>query len=154
MVPTFQAAKTLCELSGWRISNLPLQKLLYLSHMAFMGEQNGLPLIDGHFEAWDLGPVEPTLYRKVKAYGDKAIVDIFPHDLLEKSSKAYKIISEVYEQLKNAHPGQLVSITHWDEGAWASHYKPGYRGIVIPNEAILDEYRKREAAARQSAKRA
>lgn len=146
MTGTFKASKTICELSGWRISNLPLQKILYLAHMYHLGEY-GKPLIDGHFEAWDLGPVEPSLYHKVKAYGDRSIVDIFPCGSLEKSSKKYKTIFEVYAQLKDAPPGQLVAITHWDQGAWASCYKPGIRGILIPNEDILNEYKKRERAA-------
>lgn len=146
MICTFEAAKTLCNLSGWCLSNLPLQKLLYLSHMSHLGE-HGEPLIDGAFEAWDLGPVEPSLYQKVKAYGNRPIVDIFPCELPDESSTEHKAIYDVYNQLKNALPGQLVAITHWDQGAWALRYQPNVRGIVISNEDILNEYRKREQAA-------
>lgn len=139
-IPTFQAAKTLCNMSNWELSNLPLQKLLYLAHMVHLG-MHSEPLIDGHFEAWDLGPVEPKLYHKVKAYGSSHIVDIFRYENLS-VGKEFDTIKLVYEELKDSQPGQLVQITHWEKGAWAKHYKP-YIGVIIPNEDILNEYQER-----------
>jgi len=32
------AAKRMCERSGWTLSNLELQKLLYIAHMFHLGE--------------------------------------------------------------------------------------------------------------------
>lgn len=141
MPSTFRAAKTLCALSGWSLSNLQLQKLLYLSHMVMLAEHNNR-LIDGQFEAWDLGPVEPKLYHKVKAYGSRPIPDIFPGDVYLEGEPEYSAITSIWNQLKNATPGRLVSITHWNGGAWATHYKPMMRGIPIPDADIRAEYHK------------
>jgi uncharacterized phage-associated protein len=139
---TFSAARTLCSFSDWKLSNLPLQKLLYLSHMYHLGRY-GTPLIDGHFEAWDLGPVEPDLYRKVRAYGDRAIVDIFNAPLYKPSSTRFSAMKEVYDDLGTARPGQLVNITHQQGYAWANCYRPNVKGIVIRESEILNEYRRR-----------
>lgn len=146
MIRTFKAAKTLCELSGWKLSNLPLQKLLYLSHMYHLGE-HGRPLIDGTFQAWDLGPVEPNLYRQVRAYGDKPVQDVFPVNRFDRDTSEYDAISSIYEELGDRRPSSLVAITHQDHGAWAKFYRPNANGIIIPDSAILHEFNERRQRA-------
>jgi uncharacterized phage-associated protein len=49
-VSVASAAKRLCEKTGWTLSNLELQKILYIAHMFHLGE-TGQPLVPGHFEA-------------------------------------------------------------------------------------------------------
>lgn len=141
-IETLRAAKTICASKNWQLSNLPLQKLLYLSHMLHMGV-HGVPLIDGRFEAWDLGPVEPNLYGRVKAYGNKPIPDIFPVDTFEAGSLERTTIDHVVSQLGDKPASKLVEITHQPHGAWALHYRPQIRGITIPNKDIKSEYDKR-----------
>ena len=75
-VSTNAAAEFICERSGWAITQLSLQKILYIAHMVHMGRGHG-PLVPGHFEAWDYGPVHPVLYQKVKGFGAKPIPNVF-----------------------------------------------------------------------------
>lgn len=110
--------------------------------MVYLGE-HGEPLVDGAFEAWDLGPVEPTLYRKVKAYGDKPVQDVFSVQKFATTTAEYESIKDIYDQLGDRRPSTLVGITHEDHGAWARYYTPGVNGIIIPNQAILREYNER-----------
>lgn len=70
-ITTRQATKLICNISGWSVSNLQLQKILYISHMYNLGVTEGDPLITDNFEAWDYGPVIPTLYHEVKGFGSK-----------------------------------------------------------------------------------
>ena len=150
MYRSFQAAKTICFLSDWKISNLPLEKVLYLAHMFCLGER-GRALVDGRFEAWDLGPVEPNVYHRVKPYGRAPIPDIFPTPMFAEGGDDFQIVKEVYDQVKDMKPGTLVAITHDKEGAWAQYYRPNTRGIVIPNHAIAEEYARRLARTGQRA---
>src|SRR5262245_37828410 len=78
-VSTFSAARRICEIGRWSVTNLQLQKILYMAHMVHLGRPNtrALPLINDAFEAWDFGPVQPRLYHKVKIFGDRPIQDIF-----------------------------------------------------------------------------
>lgn len=133
------AAKHLAKQSGWSLSNLELQKILYLAHMFHLG-RTGEPLVHGHFEAWDYGPVHPSLYHHLKVYGADPVQNIFPGigDLLPGPERA--IIDEAYRDLGHLGPGKLVNATHQKGGAWATYYRPGMRQCVIPNEAILREY--------------
>ncbi|MCA3642240.1 MAG: DUF4065 domain-containing protein [Methylobacterium sp.] len=138
-------ARYICEKSGWTVSNLQLQKLLYLAQMIHMG-RTGAPLFNGQFQAWDYGPVEPSIYHRAKAYGSAALPDIFNNALgFEETDQRRKVLDDVCGRFLAFSPGALVDITHSPEGAWASVYSPGAKGVVIPNEAILAEYHARNA---------
>lgn len=139
-ISTFEAAKTLGFYSNWNLSNLQMQKILYLAHMFFMGRNQGEPLINENFEAWDYGPVIPSLYHEVKFFGNSKIKDIFFHTTINETSKESKIIKEAVTAFGNAPPAKLVAITHNEEGAWAKHYVQNAKGIVIPNADIIKEY--------------
>lgn len=146
-VSPLAAAKRMCERSEWSLSNLELQKLLYIAHMFHLGEK-GAPLIAGHFEAWDYGPVQPTVYHRLKVYGSSPVQNIFHSIGGVPDSPARVTLDDAVDKLGHESPGRLVAITHWEDGAWASFYEPGRRNVVIPNEAILKEYRDRVNALR------
>ena len=145
-ISVLSAAKRLAHQSGWTLSNLELQKILYLAHMFYLGRNNGEPLVSGHFEAWDYGPVHPDLYHRVKVFGSDPVENIF-HDVDEpENSPEQKILDEAFATLGNAGPGRLVNATHRVNGAWDKHYKPGARHCVIPNRDVLTEYRELDNA--------
>jgi uncharacterized phage-associated protein len=138
------AAEYICRKSGWTVTQLALQKILYLAHMVHLGRGNG-PLVSGNFEAWDYGPVHPALYQKVKAFGAKPIPNVFwSTEPVFGSHK--EILDEACDNLLGQSPGSLVQNTHRPDGAWALHYSPIARNIVIPTSAIIDEYKKRVGA--------
>jgi len=141
-VSVFSAAKHLAMRSGWSLSNLKIQKLLYLAHMFYMGRTEGEPLLDGYFEAWDYGPVNPDLYHLLKVYGASPVRNIFrSHEDIPNSKDEAKILDEIYAALGNTTAGKLVAATHRRDGAWEKNYEVGKRGIIIPNSDILQEYR-------------
>jgi uncharacterized phage-associated protein len=140
---SLQAARKVCEHGSWTVTNLGLQKILYIAQMLFMGENDGQRLITTDFEAWDYGPVSPEIYRSARMFGANPIQDIFfgvsrPNDGLRES-----YLHNVCTHLIGKKPAELVAITHWKDGAWAKNYKPNMRNIVIPDRDILDEYRRR-----------
>ena len=139
--------KFICERGNWAVTNLQLQKILYLSYMYYMGESNGEKLTNALFEAWDFGPVEPTVYRKVRIFGANAIQDIFYGARHFKIDDARQMaLMEVCDALLPLRPSALVNITHWKDGAWAHSYVPGTRGIRIFDPEIALEYRRRVEA--------
>jgi uncharacterized phage-associated protein len=139
-------SKYICERGDWKVTNLQLQKVLYIAQMIHMGRTKGERLADAAFEAWDYGPVVPTLYRKVRMFGSSPIQDVFyeARPFLRTDARR-ALLDEVCKDLLPLRPGELVEITHWDRGAWAQHYEPGIRGIRIPDADIVAEYRKRLA---------
>lgn len=143
MSSTLSVAKTLCHISGWTLSNLSLQKMLYMASLYHLGK-NKAPLIDGRFEAWDYGPVEPTLYKKVKIFSNDAVEDVFYGVcLIEEGTLEFESINYIYNNLKDRSPSQLVGITHWSRGAWAKVYDPRVNTMPISEEDMLEEYNAR-----------
>ena len=139
-VSALKAAKTMAQVLNWNVTNLELQKMLYIAHLFFLG-RTGRPLINENFEAWDYGPVLPSLYRELKFFGSDTIMNVFSVKELEESSEEYSILKETAHHLKDFTAGQLVSITHHPKGAWYQHYKPNIRNIVIDQESIKKEYK-------------
>lgn len=145
-INVLQAAKQVCKLSNWELTNLELQKILYICHMLFMG-QTKKPLIRGEFQAWDYGPVHPKLYDYLKCFGADSIPKSHFSDIedLDKTfyEKEIKILDMV--SMKFPHPSgpKLIKITHWGDGAWNKKYKYGTRSITIEDSDILEEYNRR-----------
>ena len=142
-ISTLRGAKTLCEITEWDITNIELHKILYLCHVMYAGTYKS-PLFKEDFEAWDYGPVLPTLYEKMKCFGAEVIFDIFGVAPLIKSDpsekKEYDIIEKYGKVFYGYTPSELINITHCRKGAWDKNYKSGVRGIIIPFEDILQEY--------------
>jgi uncharacterized phage-associated protein len=59
---------------GVRLSNLKLQKLLYLAH-GYLLVAHGRPLVKDGFEAWAYGPVSRTAYHAFKQFDDLPITN-------------------------------------------------------------------------------
>ena len=141
--------RAICENGQWRVSNLQIQKILYLVQMVHMGRNHGKSLFSGAFEAWDYGPVEPDVYRRVRMFGAGPIQNVFFNALAFRVDDVRKaLIDEVCVDLLRKKPGELVEITHWEKGAWATHYEPGTKGIKIPDSDIFKEYTDRIASGK------
>lgn len=136
---TFRSARTIWELLDGEVTNLSMQKLLFISHMLFL-VSNKKPLVSRLFEAWDYGPVEPDLYHKLKAYGSNYVPNVLSSEPYVDNDVEFCSISEVIKNLGKVKPSTLVHITHWDGGAWSKHYVPNMKNIVIPDQDIVEEY--------------
>ncbi len=139
------AARRMCERSDWTLTNLQLQKMLYLAQLLYMGK-TGERLINGTFEAWDYGPVLPSVYAEARSFGSKPIGFGFTMGSRVPEGDRAATLDDAYDQLSGMSAGQLVAITHWKDGAWAKNYVPNRKGIAIPDLDIIDEYKQRLAA--------
>ena len=63
---------TYSEVKDYGISNLKLQKILYLIQ-AYSLIHTKKPCFSEDIEAWDFGPVIPEVYRKYKQFGSTDI---------------------------------------------------------------------------------
>lgn len=144
-ISSIDAGKTLCEISDWTMSNLRLQKVLYIAHMFHLGVEDGAPLVDDWFEAWDYGPVAPNLYHHAKGFGADRVRNIFrSYRGAEEGSSERRLLESAIKATSKMADWKLVRIMHWEHGAWQEVYEPGVPGILIPNELILREYHARK----------
>ena len=140
---------------GFDVSNLKLQKLLYFAHGKFLLE-HGAPLVRGGFEAWQLGPVHPSVYKAFKHHEGQPITDraMSLDPVTRQLSQlapvvdrlAVRIIDHVVLEFGGVSPGRLVAITHAKNGPWdRTVQEAGNRanlGLKISDEVIRSYFGK------------
>ena len=116
------------------ITNLKLQKILYFAQAYYLAKL-GQPLFSDKIEAWDYGPVVPSVYRGFKHHGRKPIVLKEDASTLAEDDK--NNLKKVWSTFGAYSAGRLVEVVHahapWKE-ANASKEK------VISQKAIQDYY--------------
>jgi uncharacterized phage-associated protein len=131
---------------------MKLQKLIYFAHGWHLALRNG-PLIDEHIEAWEWGPVVPTVYHEFKRWGRTAIEDkairwdgtqylLSDHDPLN-------LLDRIWYVYGKYTGGQLSAMTHQKGTPWHQILEQSggriVRGTDIPDPIIADYFRARLA---------
>jgi uncharacterized phage-associated protein len=128
------------------ITNLALNKILYFSHGWYLATENRC-LVNYQFEAWEHGPVLPTVYHQFKAYRDSPIatraqmIDLQTGEdkaatcSLSESDSAFMERMVGFYAIKS---GPMLSLMSHEPGApWAqvrgTHARPG---MVISDDVI------------------
>ena len=111
------------------ISPLKIQKLVYLAHGWYMAFHTDPLIEDEYAEAWEYGPVFPSLYHEFKHYGRSAITERateIDFDLNETTPKIEKrdvktsrLLDKTWEVYGHYTGGQLSSICHRPGSPWA-----------------------------------
>jgi uncharacterized phage-associated protein len=139
-VSSKRAAYKICELSDWTVTNLEIQKILYLANMVYLGRNNTL-LINEEFEAWKYGPVLPKLYNLLKRFGISPIKKyVFDNEVkIINDDKINQLLTEAWEKLGYKANWELVSMTHRENGAWKKVYEEN-KNNTITIDHIRNEY--------------
>ena len=145
-----QVAKAICDLSDEDKTALQIQKIMYFSHMLYMGE-NYQRLVKEPFLAWRFGPVVKKLHNYLESVGVAHVgkhnfPDILPI-MNEKGSpvegyeKQVQTIKDGFDRFKQCSQESLVRISRWPYGAWKLTCNNGKK--IISDDLILQEYRAR-----------
>ena len=132
---------------GKSLTIMQLLKLVYISHgwsLALLGK----PLVDEAPEAWQHGPVYPSIYREFRRFGSGPISSwaAFPFGGVwraELSQSQREVISSVVRNYGDLHAFALSRMTHKQDTPWSKTYDNG-RGSSdeIPNALIAEHYKK------------
>ncbi|CAN7258966.1 type VI toxin-antitoxin system SocA family antitoxin [Pararhizobium sp. LjRoot238] len=139
---------------GIELTNLALQKLLYFAHGLHL-IQTKSPLVSGYFEAWQYGPVHPSVYRAFKEAGSTAIkFRAKRQDPLTGQQRDIQLPSDptllaLMQRVLNSYgrmsPGRLVDLSHAKDSPWAYVVDKARTdvafGLRIPDIVILDRFR-------------
>lgn len=120
----------------------PMQvlKLVYIAHGWMLGLY-GRPLIRDDVQAWQYGPVIPTLYNAMREYrGSPVTRDLraIADDPLDRAEM--DIVRQVYDLYGKKSGPALSRLTHAPGTPWALTYEVGEFGVVIPTDIIEDHY--------------
>jgi uncharacterized phage-associated protein len=136
----------LAEVEGRALTNMKLQKLVYLAHgyhLGFLGEDR--PLIRDEVRAWKWGPVIVSLYERLMIYGAapcfrarNTLGDVFPE--MPKGTYERGLVQSMWEAYKDFTASKLSQMTHEKDSPWDKIWKiQPYAGI--PTELIASYFR-------------
>lgn len=91
------------------ITNLKLQKVLYFAQAYFLAKKHK-SLFKDDIEAWEYGPVIPSVYHKYKKYGSQPIIKVSIVDKISDTDK--KMLDEIWEVFGGYSASRLVDMTH------------------------------------------
>ena len=125
---------------GHEVTNLKLQKLLYIAHGTMLGFY-GKPLLEGAFSAWKYGPVMEPLYHDLKVFGSDSIKsgDFYIHSwekVPDTDTEAHEVIDAVANHFGGRTGANLIEWSHVPNGPWHAVYKDNSKNLSIQNEDI------------------
>ncbi|WP_040726943.1 Panacea domain-containing protein [Thiomicrorhabdus sp. Kp2] len=133
------------------VTQLKLNKLVYIAQGWYLAIKNE-PLFNEKIEAWQHGPVIPSLYHEFKHFRKSPITNrsIAWDDLSSSASHpevdqddfdAQVILSKVWEIYKPYSGWGLRQLTHKDGTPWSKNYSEGVLGKEIPTDDIKEYYK-------------
>lgn len=145
------AADYILATSEQPLTPLQVNKLTYISHgftLAIYNER----LVYEKVEAWQYGPVFPTLYYALRDYGsdyiqqllycktdlDDAVARVpFLKARLDDKTEVINMVLATYGKLSAS---RLIALTHAKGTPWRKCYDKTKRGTVIPTSLIREHY--------------
>lgn len=119
------------------MSNLKLQKLIYYTQGFFLALHNK-PLFDEPIEAWQHGPVSPSVYHHYKQHGSN-IIPAPVGQKLELTPEELELVEEVHEVFGQFSAWRLREMTH-EEPTWINHEA---EASVIPHDEMKAYFKDR-----------
>ena len=140
--------------TGRSISNMKLQKLLYLAQGIHLALNNDTPLFEDSIEAWKYGPVVPSVYHKFKIYFSGEIPANHPFSIEDSqlSVNHKKLIRRVVELYGGLSAISLSNFTHLPDSPWSPVYNDTANSSAeITTSSISTYFKSWIAKAKQKA---
>ena len=139
-----------------KLSPLKLQKLVYIAH-GWNLAINDKPLIDDEFaEAWQYGPVFPSIYHEFKEFGKTPVLwkaaeyemdedfefKVFNPEIPNDDEDTWKLLNRVWDIYGKYSGLTLSDVTHRPDTPWSKTWAEsgGRKNADIPNDMIKAHY--------------
>lgn len=136
---------------GTELTPMKLVKLVYIAHGWHLGITDQ-PLLNEIPQAWQYGPVVPTVYHSFKSYGNKQVTqlysDLTPSGIITPAitdASISLLLNKVWDIYSQYNGPQLSTLTHqpgtpWDI-VWNQQGGKYTHGAIIPNNIIAAHYK-------------
>lgn len=118
------------------ITQIKLQKLIFFAHGFYLALKER-PLVGEKIEAWQYGPVVPSVYHKFKKWGNNTIekVLIENDDNLIIHEEDLEFLDLVWHKFSHYSAAQLVEMSHEKDGPWSKAIEKSIAlvGYTVPN---------------------
>ena len=126
--------------NGQHMSIIRLLKFTYLTHgwtLAVADE----PLVNEFVQAWDNGPVIPSIYYAFRPYGVYRLPKLPVAKNMPIDDEINHLMESVYGLYKHLNESQLSALTDIRGGPWQVTYRRNKPNVVIPNELISKHFK-------------
>lgn len=126
------------------MTNLRINKLLYFAQAWSLVRFNK-PLFEEDIQAWDYGPVIPSVYHTFKPCGSDRIKDIATDYPLEAFlPEQIELLLDVARHYGQYSSPKLIDMTHEKGSPWQEVYEEGVPYITISKESMKNYFSKKE----------
>ncbi|HJJ98772.1 MAG TPA: DUF4065 domain-containing protein [Methanocorpusculum sp.] len=124
------------------MTNLRVNKMLYYAQ-AYSLVRFGKPLFSEDIQAWEYGPVVPSVYHTFQKFGRDPIRDVSDNCSLDVfTADEIALLLDVAREYGKYSSSKLIDMTHEIGGPWEQVYHPGELNTVIPKESIKEWFSK------------
>ncbi|GGB84129.1 hypothetical protein GCM10007424_25180 [Flavobacterium suaedae] len=125
-----------------KLTPMKLIKLTYIAYGWYLAISKGDALVSEEPEAWDLGPVMPTLYHTLKKYGGNKVIEPISYtranaDMITDIDA--KFLDMIWDKYGDYSGIELSAITHTKGSPWEDTYPKGHN-LKIPKDLIQKHY--------------
>jgi uncharacterized phage-associated protein len=118
------------------VDSLKMQKLLFYTQVVCLVKYNR-PAFPDKIEAWEYGPVVPSVYKKLKVHEMPIKIKGTPESEDAEALYSADLVIDFYGKFSGV---ELINLTHSGK-PWQEAYNKG-RNHEITNKAIKDYYKK------------
>jgi len=141
----------LAQQESQSLTQMQIQKLVYISHGFHLALVNQ-PLIDEEVQAWQYGPVIPSLYEEFRGFGNKPITkeatittidDNFNINSIAprvNDTQTEELIKAVWNKYKVYSGPNLSDLTHQTGTPWSTVVQSNSFFSTIDNSIIRNYY--------------
>lgn len=141
MADTIAVANKFLEIAAEKRNALTAQQLLKLVYLAhgWCLSLNRWPLLQESAQAWQYGPIVPSLYEKVKVFLDKPVNGPLEtkHQVSEEDVHVIRAVYNAYGLFSGV---ELSSLTNQPGSPWSKAKELSGHNAVISNDLIQHYY--------------
>jgi uncharacterized phage-associated protein len=130
---------------GAEITPMKLVKLTYIAHGWHLAMKDGKELLGEPVQAWQYGPVVPSVYHAFKDCGSNQVtVPLFPDTIKLIDTSEEEFLNEVWTAYGKYTGLQLSTLTHQPNTPWSVVWNQlngkNRSSAIIPNDLIKKHY--------------
>lgn len=131
----------LFEINQKPITQLQVQKLMFLFEAFYMNVADIESLYDCHFNAWTFGPVAIPLYKEYNKFGEYEIKLAEEQKKIGENIEPLKreILNRVYEAFGGLTSRQLVDLTHMMDSPWYETWMENGEHVVYGEKSYINK---------------
>ncbi|HHA2497714.1 TPA: Panacea domain-containing protein [Stenotrophomonas maltophilia] len=130
------------------VTPMQLIKLVYIAHAWALG-LTGKALLDEQVEAWQYGPVIPSLYHAIKHFRSLPVKNLSA-PLADFTPAERSIMNQVVDIYGKFTGIQLSAMTHQPGTPWEMAWTRAGKNAAIPNDLIETFYKAKSARGKDA----